>query len=145
MMNDSTQDPLNSGSPGSPSTPGAPWAGQSTSSATEEKYSFGSAKKDDFPEAKKRVRGELADDGRKPIAAVLHECRRTFYLAIGITAMVDLLSITPMLYMLNVMDRAINSRSGVTLVSLTVLVIALYLFWSAIETVYRIEVRFRDK
>ena len=129
-MNDSTQDPLK---PGSPSTPGAPGAGQSASSATEEKHSFGPSKKDDFPEAKKRVRGELADDGRKPIAAVLHECRRTFYLAIGITVVVDLLSIVPILYMLNVMDKAINSRSEVTLISLTVLVIALYLFWSAIE------------
>ena len=129
-MNDSTQDPLK---PGSPSTPGVPGAGQSASSATEEKHSFGSSKKDDFPEAKKRVRGELADDGRKPIAAVLHECRRTFYLAIGITVVVDLLSIVPILYMLNVMDKAINSRSEVTLISLTVLVIALYLFWSAIE------------
>ncbi|MBU3626742.1 type I secretion system permease/ATPase [Polynucleobacter sp. JS-Safj-400b-B2] len=130
MMNDSTQDPLNPSSPGASGTLGN---GQGAFSAAEEKHSFGSAKKDDIPEAKKRVRGELADDGRKPIEAVLYECRRTFYLAIGITAMVDLLSITPMLYMLNVMDKAISSRSGVTLISLTVLVIALYLFWSSIE------------
>jgi len=129
-MNDSTQDPLN---PSSPSSPGSPGASQGRSSASEEKFSFGSSKKDDFPETKKRVRGELADDGRKPIEAVLYECRRTFYLAIAISVTVDFLSITPMLYMMNVMDKAINSRSGVTLISLTVLVVALYLFWSAIE------------
>ena len=126
-MNDSTQDPLN------PSSPGTPGAGQSESSAAEEKHSFGSAKKDDFPESKKRVRGELADDGRKPIEAVLHDCRRTFYLAFAITGMVDILGITPMLFMMNVMDKALSSRSGVTLISLTVLVVALYIFWSAIE------------
>ena len=126
-MNDSTQDPLNL------SSPGAPGVGQHESSATEEKHSFGSTKKDDFPESKKRVRGELADDGRKPIEAVLHDCRRTFYLAFAITAMVDILSITPMLFMMNVMDKALSSRSGVTLISLTVLVVALYIFWSAIE------------
>ena len=129
-MNDSTQDPLN---PSSPGASGAPGTGQSASSATEEKHSFGSSKKDDFPETKKRVRGELASDGRKPIEAVLYECRRTFYLAVAISITIDFLSITPMLYMMNVMDKAINSRSGVTLISLTVLVVALYLFWSAID------------
>jgi ABC-type protease/lipase transport system fused ATPase/permease subunit len=31
------------------------------------------------------------------------------------------------------MDRVISARSGITLVSLTVLILALYIFWSAIE------------
>ena len=125
-MNDSTQEPLN------PSNKGI---GQNASSADNGKASFTSSIKEDFPEPNHRPVGVIADGGRKPIEAVLHDCRRTFYFAITITAVVDLLSITPMLYMLNVMDRAISSRSGVTLISLTVLVIALYVFWSAIEWV----------
>ena len=35
--------------------------------------------------------------------------------------------------MMNVFDRVISSRSGITLVSLTILILAIYVFWSAIE------------
>jgi PrtD family type I secretion system ABC transporter len=77
--------------------------------------------------------GVVASDGRKPIEAVLYQCRRTFYLAFFITFVADLISIAPLLYMMNVFDRVITSRSGITLVSLTLLVLALYVFWSAIE------------
>jgi len=76
---------------------------------------------------------QLSADGRKPIESVLHQCRRAFYFAFGVTAIVDILGVIPMLYMMNVMDRAISARSGVTLVSLTILVVAVYIFWSAIE------------
>ena len=38
-----------------------------------------------------------------------------------------------MLYMMNTMDRVLSSKSGVTLVSLTVLVLAFYVFWSALD------------
>ena len=38
-----------------------------------------------------------------------------------------------MLYMMNTMDRVLSSKSGVTLVSLTLLVIAFYVFWSALD------------
>ena len=54
-------------------------------------------------------------------------------LAFVLTFVIDLLSITPMLYMMNTMDRVLSSRSGVTLVSLTLLVIAFYVFWSALD------------
>lgn len=72
-------------------------------------------------------------DGRRPIESVLHQCRRAFYFAFMVTAIIDLLGVVPMLYMMNVMDRALTTRSGVTLISLTVLVIALYVFWSSLE------------
>lgn len=75
----------------------------------------------------------LPADGKKPIASVLHACRRSFYLAFGITAIVDLLGVIPILYMMNVFDRAMSTKSGVTLVSLTLLVLAVYIFWSALE------------
>jgi ATP-binding cassette subfamily C exporter for protease/lipase len=75
----------------------------------------------------------LPADGRKPIESVLHACRRSFYIAFIVTAIVDLLGVVPILFMMNVYDRAISTKSGVTLVSLTLLVIAVYVFWSALE------------
>ena len=77
--------------------------------------------------------GAIAKDDRKPLQVILHECRRSFYLAFGITVIADLLSIAPLLYMMQVMDRVISSRSGITLFSLTALIIAIYVFWSALE------------
>ena len=76
---------------------------------------------------------QLSADGKKPIESVLHQCRRAFYFAFGVTAIIDILGVIPMLYMMNVMDRAISAKSGATLISLTILVIAVYIFWSAIE------------
>ena len=75
----------------------------------------------------------ISMDGRKPIESVLHDCRRSFYIAFMVTAIVDFLGVVPILFMMNVYDRAIATKSGVTLVSLTLLVIAVYIFWSALE------------
>jgi PrtD family type I secretion system ABC transporter len=68
-----------------------------------------------------------------PVRQVLMQCRSAFWLAFGLTFVIDLISITPLLYMMNTMDRVLSSRSGVTLVSLTVVVLAFYVFWSALE------------
>ena len=68
-----------------------------------------------------------------PVRKVLNQCRNAFWFAFGLTFVIDLLSITPMLYMMNAYDRVLSSRSGVTLVSLTVVVLAFYVFWSALE------------
>jgi PrtD family type I secretion system ABC transporter len=68
-----------------------------------------------------------------PVHKILNQCRSAFWFAFGLTFVIDLLSITPMLYMLNTYDRVLASRSGVTLVSLTVVVLAFYVFWSALE------------
>lgn len=68
-----------------------------------------------------------------PVHKILNQCRSAFWFAFGLTFVIDLLSVTPMLYMLNTYDRVLASRSGVTLVSLTVVVIAFYVFWSALE------------
>lgn len=70
---------------------------------------------------------------KKPIKEILVKCRRTFYLAFVITFVTDVLSLTPIVYMMNTYDRVIAARSGVTLVSLTLIVIAVYIFWSALE------------
>ena len=70
---------------------------------------------------------------KAPVRTILLQCRRAFVLAFFITFVIDILGVTPMLYMMNVMDRVVSARSGVTLVSLTLLVIAFYVFWSALD------------
>lgn len=75
-----------------------------------------------------------AQTGRpNPLREVLRQCRQAFWLTGVLTFVAELLSITPILYMLNMFDRVLSSRSEVTLVSLTVLILGLYLFWSAVE------------
>jgi len=68
-----------------------------------------------------------------PVHKILLQCRNAFWFAFGLTFVIDLLSITPLLYMMSAYDRVLSSRSGVTLVSLTFIVIAFYVFWSALE------------
>lgn len=70
---------------------------------------------------------------RLPVAEVLHQCRQSFYIAFGLSFLIDVLSLAPILYMWNTFDRVISSGSGVTLVSLTLLVVGVYVFWSAME------------
>ena len=73
------------------------------------------------------------DLNKPPIARLLHQCRRAFALAFVLTLLINILSITPILYMINTFDRVISTRSGITLVSLTSLVVGLYIFWSSLE------------
>ena len=76
---------------------------------------------------------DRSKDADAPVRVILGQCRKAFVLAFMLTFVIDLLSITPMLYMMNTMDRVLSSRSGVTLVSLTLLVVACYVFWSALD------------
>lgn len=70
---------------------------------------------------------------KNPIAALLMQCRRSFYFAFFLTFLINVASIAPLIYMMNVFDRVISSRSAITLVSLTLLVVAIYIFWTALE------------
>lgn len=70
---------------------------------------------------------------KQPVKKILGQTRQAFFFAIGLTFVIDLLSVTPLLYMMSAFDRVLSSRSGVTLVSLTLVVIAFYVFWSALE------------
>jgi len=80
----------------------------------------------------KKYATDLANS-KKPIRTLLINCRRTFYFAFALTILIDALSLAPIVYMMSTFDRVISARSGVTLVSLTVIVIAVYIFWSALE------------
>lgn len=81
--------------------------------------------------------GRLSDSRsvREPIGEILHRCRRGFYFVAFVSIVIEMLSLAPIIYMWNTFDRVISSRSMVTLVSLTILVIAVYLFWAALDWV----------
>ncbi|MCE2679845.1 MAG: type I secretion system permease/ATPase [Burkholderiales bacterium] len=68
-----------------------------------------------------------------PLRKALQECKTAFSLMAFITFVTNILGIVPTLYMMNMYDRVLSSKSGVTLISLMVLVIGVYLFWSALE------------
>ena len=51
----------------------------------------------------------------------------------GLTFIIEFMSITPMLYMMNMMDHVLSSHSMITLISLTVMISGVYLFWSAMD------------
>lgn len=68
-----------------------------------------------------------------PVGKLLDQCRFSFYLAFWMTAVLQFLKLAPMLYMLSIYDRVVAARSGITLVSLTVLIIGLYVFWQSLD------------
>ncbi|SDD53992.1 ATP-binding protein HasD [Sphingomonas sp. YR710] len=68
-----------------------------------------------------------------PVGKLLDQCRYSFYLAFWMSAALQFLKLSPMLYMLSIYDRVINTRSGITLVSMTVLMMGIYVFWQSID------------
>lgn len=73
--------------------------------------------------------------GARPVSDLLRNFSQSLWFAIALTMIIETLSITPIIFMWNVFDRVIGSRSGVTLVSLMVLVGLAYGFWSGLEWV----------
>lgn len=73
------------------------------------------------------------DLSSQPLRRLMMQCKGAAGVAFLLTFAIDLLGLTPMLYMMSAYDRVLTSRSGVTLVSLTLVVIAFYVFWSALE------------
>lgn len=68
-----------------------------------------------------------------PIAQLLREYRHSFYLILIFTFLTEVLAVAPILYMMSVYDRAMGTRSVITLVSLTLLILGVFLFGVAIE------------
>ena len=68
-----------------------------------------------------------------PVSDLLRQCKRSFVFVALLTMMIEVLSITPIIFMWNLFDRVLSSRSGVTLVSLGVLVLLAFGFWSALD------------
>jgi ATP-binding cassette subfamily C exporter for protease/lipase len=72
---------------------------------------------------------------RSELAEVLFRLRRTFYALAAFSGVINLLMLTPAIYMLQVYDRAMVSRNVTTLTMLTLLVVGLYVMLSALEMV----------
>ena len=68
-----------------------------------------------------------------PVSDLLRQCKRSFVFVALLTMVIEVLSITPIIFMWNLFDRVLISRSGVTLVSLGVLVLLAFGFWSALD------------
>jgi len=69
----------------------------------------------------------------RTLSGLMKQCKRAFVFVFILTFVAEMLSLAPILYMLNVYDRVLISRSVVTLISLTVLIIGTYVFWSCLE------------
>jgi PrtD family type I secretion system ABC transporter len=63
----------------------------------------------------------------------LQDCRRGFWYVGVLCMVVEVLSLAPIVYMWNAFDRVMGSRSVITLVSLTSLVLGAYMFWAAMD------------
>ncbi|MCE5989156.1 type I secretion system permease/ATPase [Pseudomonas sp. 5FOS] len=74
-----------------------------------------------------RTRSELAD--------VLFRLRRSFFALAAFSGVINVMMLTPAIYMLQVYDRALVSRNVTTLSMLTLLVIGLFMLMSALEMV----------
>ncbi|GLO46043.1 MULTISPECIES: type I secretion system permease/ATPase [Pseudomonas] len=74
-----------------------------------------------------RTHSELAD--------VLFRLRRSFFALAAFSGVINVMMLTPAIYMLQVYDRALVSRNVTTLTMLTLLVIGLFMLMSALEMV----------
>ncbi|WP_422404001.1 type I secretion system permease/ATPase [Pseudomonas sp. GZD-209] len=70
---------------------------------------------------------------RSELADALFQLRRSFYGLAGFSGVINVMMLTPAVYMLQVYDRALVSRNITTLAMLTVLVVGLFLLMSTLE------------
>lgn len=68
-----------------------------------------------------------------PVGKLLDRCRHSFYIAFWMSGLLQVLKVAPIIYMMSIYDRVIAARSGVTLVSLTAVIVGIYIFWSSLE------------
>jgi ATP-binding cassette subfamily C exporter for protease/lipase len=72
---------------------------------------------------------------RSEVTAAIWELRRPFYQIAAFSFVINLLMLVPSLYMLQVYDRVLASRSEMTLLMLTVITLGLYALISGLEWV----------
>ncbi|WP_137885837.1 type I secretion system permease/ATPase [Pseudomonas sp. 2FE] len=72
---------------------------------------------------------------RSELADALFRVRRTFYSLAAFSGVINLLMLTPAVYMLQIYDRALVSSNVTTLLMLTVLVLGLYMLMALLEVV----------
>ena len=69
------------------------------------------------------------------LALAFEPLKPVIYRAIGFSTLISLLALTPTVYMLEVYDRVVNSRSGMTLLMLTLLIVLCYAIMELLEKV----------
>lgn len=72
---------------------------------------------------------------RSELAETLFRLRRTFYALAVFSGVINLLMLTPAIYMLQVYDRALVSSNVTTLLMLTLLTLGLYVLLALLEVV----------
>lgn len=72
---------------------------------------------------------------RSELAETLFRLRRTFYALAVFSGVINLLMLTPAIYMLQVYDRALVSSNATTLLMLTLLTVGLYVLLALLEVV----------
>lgn len=70
---------------------------------------------------------------KTPVGSILFTQSRVLWASFVLTFFIELSAIAPILYMLNTYDRVVSSRSLVTLASITVVLVVLYLFVGLLE------------
>ncbi|MDB5687947.1 MAG: ABC-type transporter component [Rhizorhabdus sp.] len=68
-----------------------------------------------------------------PVGKLLDRCRHSFYIAFWMSALLQILKLAPIVYMMSIYDRVIAARSGVTLLSLTAVIVGIYIFWASLD------------
>jgi ATP-binding cassette subfamily C exporter for protease/lipase len=69
------------------------------------------------------------------LALAFEPLKPVIFRAIGFSFLISLLALMPTIYMLEVYDRVVNSRSGMTLAMLTLLIVFAYAFMEILEIV----------
>ena len=77
--------------------------------------------------------GQASLPRQSPLGGAFRTVRRGFWFAALLCLIIEALSLAPIIYMWNAFDRVLSSRSLITLVSLTALIVGVYVFWSAME------------
>ncbi|MDP1708840.1 MAG: type I secretion system permease/ATPase [Gammaproteobacteria bacterium] len=72
---------------------------------------------------------------RSEVTAAIWELRRPFFMVGGFSFFINMMMLAPAIYMLQIYDRVLMSRSETTLLMLTVLVLGVYALMSGLEWV----------
>src|SRR2546426_2926538 len=77
----------------------------------------------------------LTPGSPSPVAAALADCRRAFASVAVFSGIVNLLMLAGPLYMLQVYDRVLSSRSVPTLIALSIFLVGAYAFQGALDLI----------
>lgn len=80
---------------------------------------------------------KVLEKERGPISSLIFNSRKVFFLAFALSAVTQVISLAPIIYMMNMFDRVMTSRSVVTLVSLTIILLAAYIFSNSVDWLRR--------